>query len=545
MRLRVRLAVASVAVTLPLLGALSWSDTVAHHRAAERMLTGFMTARLPLLRDACEATPERWGGPLPPPAVRMHEGPPGEPPRPPPPPPPTGIRGPRARPAEAFAYDETFRSRNPSSPSLPPAVVRDLGGRDSAIVPFRFGSDDVEVLLRTPWGTGPCAYVLARGSIDASWGALLPDTDVWLLPVLAVLAAVLLAVGPVVRRIRQLTNAVQRSASTAYTRAVAIDGHDEIADLARAFDAAAGQVRAQLDEKERRERALREFLANTTHDVMIPLTVLQGHLATLRDDAAAGRTLQPGVIGSAMDEAHYLASLVHNLAAAARLDMADVELQLSELDLAALVARVIARHRPIARERQIALESATPPDGPRVEADMTLLEQAVSNVVFNAIRYNRAGGHVAVILEAPAADRFSLRVLDDGPGIPAAQLATLATRGARGDEARTRAPEGQGLGLHIAYRAAALHGLSLTLQPSEYGGLEVRLEGALARAQLIAAGADAMLGRCASEPSPPPATSRRCARAARCQPSSKPTTSAPTCSSSAAPRKASRRSSPS
>ena len=68
-------------------------------------------------------------------------------------------------------------------------------------------------------------------------------------------------------------------------------------------------------------------------------------------------------------------------------------------------------------------------------------------------------------------------MIDDGPGIPEADLATLATRGARGDEARTRAPEGQGLGLHIARRAAALHGFTLTLQRSEYGGLEVKLEG--------------------------------------------------------------------
>lgn len=297
---------------------------------------------------------------------------------------------------------------------------------------------------------------------------------------LAVLAAVLLAVGPFVGRIQKLMQAVQHSASTSYASSVAMDGGDEIGDLARAFDAAGREIRAQLEENARREQALRHFLGNTTHDVMIPLTVLQGHLVTLRERAAAGLPLDVAVVISAMDEAHYMASLVHNLAATARLDAAEVELQQSEVDLDGVVARVLGRHRPIARELGVTLESSTPDSATLVSADVTLIEQAVSNVTYNAIRYNHAGGHVAVILEA-SADRFGIRVIDDGPGIPDADLAQLASRGVRGAEARTRAPEGQGLGLHIAFRAAELHGFDLTLQRSEYGGLKVKLEGALAK----------------------------------------------------------------
>ncbi|HWB79365.1 MAG TPA: ATP-binding protein, partial [Nannocystaceae bacterium] len=89
------------------------------------------------------------------------------------------------------------------------------------------------------------------------------------------------------------------------------------------------------------------------------------------------------------------------------------------------------------------------------------------------------GGHVAVVLEREG-PRFSLRVIDDGPGIAAADLDRIVTRGARGDLARTRVPEGQGLGLHIALRAAALHDYTLTLTPASPNGLEARMAGALA-----------------------------------------------------------------
>ena len=91
---------------------------------------------------------------------------------------------------------------------------------------------------------------------------------------------------------------------------------DEIGDLARAFNAAGSEVRAYIEELEKRERSLRDFVQNTTHDVMLPLTVLKGHLVTMKerlgDDAA--------VVTSAMDEAHYMAALIHNLSVAAKLE---------------------------------------------------------------------------------------------------------------------------------------------------------------------------------------------------------------------------------
>ncbi|UQA61003.1 sensor histidine kinase [Polyangium aurulentum] len=483
MKLRLRLAVTTIAAMIPTMLGLFWFDAAAQHRAAEQILVDFAYPRASSAREACEAAPASWGrelapppgvpgGPRPPPPHKKGL-PPGEPSRPPPR---------RARPAVAFAYDESFHSQNPDAPVLPEKLVRAIGGHDVAIVPFSWGDPTVEVLLRMPWGSGPCSFVLARGTTDPEWGAVLPETQLWLLPTLAVFAAMLLAVGPVVRRIRQLTEAVRRSASNAYASAVAIDGRDEIGELSRAFDAAGREIRAQLEEKDRREQALRHFLANTTHDVMIPLTVLQGHLATLRERAREGEPLDAGVLVSAMQEAHYMASLVHNLGIAAKLDTAEIGLQRDAVELDALVARVIGRHRPIARQLEVSLESAVPEEPITIQADVTLIEQAVSNVVYNAIRYNRAGGHVAVILERASSDGFCLRVIDDGPGIPEDELSKLVARGARGDEARKRAPSGQGLGLHIAYRAAELHGFRLTLGPSEFGGLEVVLEGKLAGA---------------------------------------------------------------
>lgn len=483
MKLRSRLALASIAVLVPTVVGLLAADALGQRRAAEQILTGILAARIPHEREACERNPESWGGLLIGP--RPFDGPRGGPQpgntalRPPllphPPPLRRGV-GRLPPPPSVFAYDEHFTSRNPAAPSISPSIG--VSANDGAVTSFGWFRSDVQVLERTPWGSGPCAYVLARGA-PLEWGGLLPETNVWLLPLLILLGTVLVAVGPVVRRIQSLTEAVRRSASSSYESDVVVDGTDEIGELARAFAAAGREIRARTEERDRRERALRDFLANTTHDVMIPLTVLQGHLASLAENASVTDPASRAIVSSAMGEAHYIASLVHNLGMAARLEGADAQLQRDRVDLGALVQRVVRRHAPIARERHVALECAVPTTTTCALADLTLLEQAVSNITYNAIRYNQTGGHVAVTVDRDPPDGFVIRVVDDGPGIPEAELATLVERGARGNEARTRAPDGRGLGIDIARRAAEMHGFQLSFLRSEYGGLDVRFEGTL------------------------------------------------------------------
>ena len=167
---------------------------------------------------------------------------------------------------------------------------------------------------------------------------------------------------------------------------------------------------------------------------------------------------------------------MQNLAAAARLEAAIPDTRVDDVDVGALVERVVARHRPIARGKGIAVDFAIPSDPVTITGDLTLLEQAVSNLVHNAVRYGKEGGHVAVVLEATASG-LRLEVVDDGPGVDEASIGRLTEPRFRSEEARTRHPDGQGLGLAIARDVAARHDLALRFEPGPDGvGLSVTLE---------------------------------------------------------------------
>ena len=500
MTLRLRLGLTILVTAVPLIGVLMWMRRDVERQSVEDAMRRFVTQIMESERLACEEDPTTYGGSLEemnrrrrrergpggPPGQRPGDlrGPPEDRPRRGPPrDPPLHPRPPGAARHWIWAYRTDLTSAHPEAPALPAHLADPArAGADLSGGTMRQdGEDGYEILIRTPWPDGPCAWFLLRstgGRVPAPARELL-----WAAIVLCgvLMLAVLFAAGPMLRRIRRLTGDVRRSAETRYETPVPIAGGDEIADLARAFNEAGGELRAHLETIEQREQALRRFVRNTTHDVMIPLTVLQGDLTDLRKSVHDGEMPDRAKVTQALEEAHYMGSLLHNLSAAAKLEGGEHQLQMHPVDLNALVERAALRHKPMASFREIELEYGVPEPLLFTRGDLTLIEQAVSNVIQNAVRYNEEGGHVAVILEAPREQpgTFSIQVIDDGPGIDPGDMERLAERRFRGEEARTRHPDGSGLGLHITRDVALRHGFQLSFRPSEYGGLAVELSGAL------------------------------------------------------------------
>jgi signal transduction histidine kinase len=478
-RLRTRIVVTTLLVAVPMLIVMAWVKTLFVEQAAATALSqGIVELMKRGGRAVCERTPATWQvQPMLPillPSGEVRGDRPIMFPLP-----GSVADGLRVGPVGTFAYDANFVASNPGAPVIDPELRERIGREDVATRRVAGRPRLIEVLVRMPWRDGPCAMVLLRRPElrpDESWLELLP-IRIWAPVLLLAVVAVVVGLGPAVRRIRQLTDEVRVTASASYQPSISVRGADEIGDLARAFSDAAREIRSRMEAQVRREHTLREFLDNTTHDVMTPLTVLQGHLAAMAACAAPEAPEQLALINAAMDEAHYMASLIHNLSLAAKLEAGEPDLGRETIDLNALIERIVARHQPIARNHDVALEHATPDVRVLVSGDVTFVEQAVSNLALNAIQHVEPGGHVALTLDRVEPDRFAIRIVDDGPGMPASELDRVLERGRRGNQARARAPNGRGLGLDIVHRVVRVHGWELTLATSEPHGLSVTITG--------------------------------------------------------------------
>ena len=127
----------------------------------------------------------------------------------------------------------------------------------------------------------------------------------------------------------------------------------------------------------------------------------------------------------------------------------------------------------------MAVEIAIPDSPLMVAIDRISGEQALTNIVQNAVAYVDPGGHVAIILRADdGGGSFAIDVRDDGPGVPPRELPQLGYGTFRSDESRQRDPRGRGIGLSITSEVCARFGWELSFYALEPRGLGVRVRGA-------------------------------------------------------------------
>ncbi|WP_404482905.1 sensor histidine kinase [Novosphingobium sp. BL-52-GroH] len=232
----------------------------------------------------------------------------------------------------------------------------------------------------------------------------------------------------------------------------------ELQPLARSFDA----LLARLDDA---TSGMRRFTADASHQMRTPLSVLKVQVALARrgsDPALRAEALHE--IEEATDR---LERLLTQLLALARADEAGQQPPLERIDLREVSRAVISRRIRQAIEADVELRLDCEEDGPVcIDGHRTLLFEMLSNLVDNAIRYNRRGGTATITLEA-GADFVRLGVGDTGPGIPAALRDHALERFARlqGE----RGPVGSGLGLAIVKAVAERLGARLDLEDAAPG----------------------------------------------------------------------------
>ena len=262
------------------------------------------------------------------------------------------------------------------------------------------------------------------------------------------------------RPVHALTIAAQKLASGDLSHRVDVRGDDEMATLSHTFNQMA-------DSLQQAEEARRAMTADIAHELRTPLAVQRANLEALQDGVYPLTTEN---LASVIEQNYLLTRLVEDLRTLALADAGQIELERTPTDLTSLVVRMVERFQPHAGSQQIAL-TFTPPAVliPQISADPIRLEQVLTNLLSNALRYTPAGGQIELSL-ASIDDSVRLRVHDSGPGIPEQALPYIFERFYRVDKSRARAEGGTGLGLAIARQLARAHGGDLTATNHASGG---------------------------------------------------------------------------
>lgn len=256
--------------------------------------------------------------------------------------------------------------------------------------------------------------------------------------------------------IGDVMEAAQRVAQGDYAVRVEPRGSGATRELGVAFNAMA--ERLAVNEGQRRR-----LLADVTHELRTPLSIIRGNVEGMLDGLYPRDDEH---LAPVLEETAQMARLLNDLHTLATAEAGALDLHREPADLPAFVADVVAAFTPRAEVAGVRLASSVEA-GPEVEFDPVRIRQVLENLLSNALRYTPAGGTIAVTGER-AGDAIRLAVIDSGRGVPAEALPRIFDRFAKSADSG-----GSGLGLAIARSLVEAHGGTIAASATPGGGLTV------------------------------------------------------------------------
>jgi signal transduction histidine kinase len=299
------------------------------------------------------------------------------------------------------------------------------------------------------------------------------------------------------RRLLRLVHATEQLREGDLSARAPVEGEDEVAQLQRNFNAMAEnleqgvrELRAERDEVARLLEQRRELIASVSHELRTPVATLRGYLESAN---RLGEEAHPEALRRDLDvmlhETQRLQRLIDDLFTLARAEVGRLDLTLEPVDVGALARRVVETVAPLAwRASRVEVIARVAPETPLARADAARLEQALHNLLRNAMRHTQPGGIIVVSAELGDADcnegiappgsagsthsagveavkRVALRVGDTGEGIAEEDLPRIWERFYRADRARELdATGGSGLGLALVKEVIEAMGGSVAVE---------------------------------------------------------------------------------
>ena len=319
----------------------------------------------------------------------------------------------------------------------------------------------VVVLVRPPRPTD-------RFTVPREVAQLLSLRSTLLLMAAAVVGAMVIFYSPR-RRLRALEHAAQRLGEGDLSARAPQKGGDEIARVAAAFNRMAGELETRDAALRTSDTLRRQMMADVSHELKTPLTAMRGYIETLRMPEVVLDADRRNRYFETIDrETRRLERIVKDLLDLARYEHGGVVLQPRLFDIERLFQNVAGRHERDAQTKGVAIRIHVDAHADQVVADPDRVEQAIENLVGNALRHTPAGG--TITLSAAQADGVAtLSVSDTGAGIAPEHLPHVFERFYKVDFARAAESTGSGLGLSITKAIVERHGgtIRVTSQPGQ------------------------------------------------------------------------------
>ena len=268
------------------------------------------------------------------------------------------------------------------------------------------------------------------------------------------------------RRVKKIYDDVSLLESTSFRNQPITTDMETLTKQVKKF---ATDKKLEIETLKVREEYRREFLGNVSHELKTPLFTVQGYLSTLLDGAMDDKKIRKKYLERAEKGVERLVYIVEDLDMISKLEMGDVNLELSKFNIVDSVQSVFDLLEMTADKKNIILMFDRKYNKAiHVFADQEKIQQVLSNLIMNSIKYGKENGTTEITIEDLINEKMIVRVRDNGEGIEKQYISRLFERFFRVDKSGARSEGGSGLGLSIVKHIIEAHGEKIYVE-SEFG----------------------------------------------------------------------------
>lgn len=232
----------------------------------------------------------------------------------------------------------------------------------------------------------------------------------------------------------------------------------DMATLTKEIDKYARDKKLEIESLKIREAYRKEFIGNVSHELKTPLFTVQGYLLTLIDGAINDKKIREKYLNRANKGVERLIYIVKDLDMITKFEAGDLRLNITTFDIVELIKSVFDLLEMKASKKKITLTFDMDYNKPiLVNADFERIQQVITNLVVNSIKYGREKGTTEISIENLIKNKVIVRITDNGEGIAEANLARVFERFYRVDKSGSRKEGGSGLGLSIVKHIIEAH----------------------------------------------------------------------------------------
>ena len=285
------------------------------------------------------------------------------------------------------------------------------------------------------------------------------NSSIWVM--LAAVIAAYFITERIVHPLKNMTRAAKNFGKGDFSERIAVNGHDEVSELALAFNNMAESL-------ENLESMRNSFLANISHDLRTPMTTISGFIDGIISGAIPPEQHEHylGVISA---EVHRLSRLVNQLLDISRLESGDRKFTFTDFDVAEVSRLILLSFEQKIDEKHLDVEFYAEEDTMSVSADKDAVYQIIYNLCHNAIKFSSSGGKFVINISRIPGKKIKVSIYDEGQVIPEEDAKHIFDRFYKTDKSRGLDKSGVGLGLYICKTIIDAHGETIKHQPHDNG----------------------------------------------------------------------------